>query len=96
MENYRRLRDLFSFPGFVARAKFKEEPDGLDTRMMNVVVTLRRKKKRQCVRTADIAVVVATTSARIAHAMSRWLGAASIMWSLSAGAYIARGARPCM
>jgi len=44
MENYRRLLDLFSVPGFVARAKFKEELDGSGTGVMAKIVTLRRKK----------------------------------------------------
>jgi len=94
MENYRRLRDLFSFPGFVARAKFKEELDDSDTKMMAKVVTLHRKKKRQYVRTADIAAVVATISARTAHAICQWLDAA-YTWNLRAGAYIARGVLAC-
>jgi len=90
MKICRRLRDLVSFPGFVARALFKETEDAKNVK----VVTLRRQKKRQCVRTAGIAAVAVTINARIGHAICVWRGTAST-WNLIAGGCSARGAVAC-
>jgi len=90
MKICRRLRDLFSFPGFIARAVFKEAADDSNDR----VVMLRRQKKRQYVRAVGIVAAAATISARIGRVIYAWRGGLCT-WSLIAGACDARGAVAC-
>src|SRR3546814_3890279 len=59
MKTGRSLRELFSFPGFVAAATLKGEFG--DPKMR--IVSLRRRKKQRCARTAAIAAAAATTNA---------------------------------
>jgi len=90
MKICRRLRDLFSFPGFIARTVFKEVADDSNVGVM----TLRRQKKQQSVRAVGIVAAAATISARIGRATYAWRGGLC-MWSLIAGACNARGAVAC-
>jgi hypothetical protein len=91
METGRTLRDLFSFPGFVASAKLK----GVFGDPRARVVTLRRRKKRLCVRIAAICAAAATTSSPAAPETFGW-PAGFCMLSLIAGVFAARDAAACM
>jgi len=91
MKICRRLRDLFSFHGFVARAIFKEELAESNVK----VVTLRRQKKRQYVRSAGIAAAAATISVRVGHEICMQQEGA-YTWSLNAGGCCAQSATACI
>src|SRR3546814_8892602 len=68
MKTGRSLRELFSFPGFVAAATLKGEFG--DPKMR--IVSLRRRKKQRCARTAAIAAAAATTNACSVPATCVW------------------------
>jgi len=90
MKTCRRLRDLFSFPGFEARVTLKPMPADDNAR----IVTLRRQKKRRCARTAGIAAAAATINADAWRVMCVW-PVAVCMWSLNAGGCSVRDVMAC-
>lgn len=68
MKTGRSLRELFSFQGFVAAATLK----GVFGDPKARVVTLRRRKKRPCARTAATVAAADTTSASAVPATCGW------------------------
>lgn len=91
MKTGRSLRELFSFPGFVAAATLK----GVFGDPKARIVTLRRRKKQRSVQTVAIVVAAVTTSAPAAPATCVWPDG-SCMWSSNAGGSTVPGAAACM
>ncbi len=91
MKAGRSLRELFSFPGFVAAATLRGEFGDPKLR----VVTLRRRKKRPCVRTAATAAAAGMTRGCAVRATCV-LPAGTCMSSSSVGACTARDVAACM
>ena len=89
MKSGRSLRELFSFPGFVAAATLK----GVFGDPKARIVPLRRRKKRPCAPTAGTAAAADTTSACTVPAICGPTG--SCTWSSSAGGSGARDAVAC-
>lgn len=91
MKSARKLRDLFSFPGFVAHATLK----GVFGDPKIRIVTLRRRKKRLNVPSVAIDVEVDMTSASVVPETFGWpIG--TCMLSSSVGGCGARGAAACV
>lgn len=91
MKKPRSIRELFSFPGFVAKAKLQGV---LGDRFARVVVLQRRKKQRYAL-AVDTDAEVDTTNARVeCETFLSQVGASTL--SLSAGGYTAPGAEPCL
>jgi len=91
MKDCRRLRDLFSFPGFVARARLAPVEHDSKAR----IVILQRQKKRRCVRTVGIVAAAVTISVFTVRVTCAWRGGACL-WNLSAGECVVQDARACM
>jgi hypothetical protein len=91
MKTGRSLRELFSFPGFVAAATLK----GVFGDPKARIVSLRRRKKRPFARIAAIAAAAATTSACAEPETCVWpVGACTL--SSSVGESTAPGVAACM
>lgn len=90
MKAGRSLRELFSFPGFVAAATLRGEFGDPKLR----VVTLRRRKKRPSVRTAATAAAAGMTRGCAVRATCVW-PAGTCMSSSSVGACTARDVAAC-
>lgn len=90
MKSGRSLRELLSFPGFVAAATLKGVFGDPKTR----IVILRRRKKRLCVPTAVTAAAAATTGAYAVPVICGW-PARSCTWSSSAGGSTVQAAAAC-
>lgn len=91
MKTGRSLRESFSFRGFVVAATLK----GVFGDPKARIVTLRRRKKQRCARTAATAAAVATTGVCVAPATCGWL-TGSCTWSSNVGGSTVRGAAACM
>lgn len=90
MKSGRSLRELFSFPGFVAAATLCGEFGDPKAR----IVTLRRRKKRPCARTAATAAAAGMTVDCAVHATCVWR-AGSCTSSSSVGEFSVRGVAAC-
>ena len=91
MKTGRSLRELFAFPGFVAAATLQ----GVFGDPKARIVSLRRRKKQRCARTAVIAAAIATTSGCAKPVTCVWPGG-TCMWSSNVGGLTAPGAAACM
>jgi hypothetical protein len=84
------LRELFSFPGFVAAATLRGDFGDPKAR----IVTLRRRKKRRCAPIAAIAAAAAMTRVCAEPVTYAW-PVGYCMWSSNAGGSTARGVGAC-
>lgn len=76
MANFTRLRDLYSFPGFVPAATIR----GVFGDPYAIVITLRRRRKKPPAAYAALAIAPSTTKPRAKSATSTAVAAAST-WS---------------
>ena len=83
------FRELYSFPGFRAKSRFKS---GIQGDPNARVVALVRRQKKRCVRSAGSLRVVTTTKRSNGFEMST-PGKHGFIWTLSTGDCIARRAR---
>ena len=90
MESGRSLRELFSFPGFVAAATLRGEFGNPKVR----IVTLRRRKKGSIAFPAGTAAAAATTRGCAARAICVWR-TGSCTLSSCVGACSARDVAAC-
>jgi len=86
MAKLKRLLDIYRFPGFVPQTKVR----GIFGDPLAVVITLRRRRKKLSVASADKPTAATTTSGHAASATSPVATSASISTSRCAG-FVALG-----
>ncbi len=91
MKSCKTIKDLFSFPGFLANAKLT----GVFGDRYARVVTLRRRKKQPSVPSVATSAGTGTTNRSNAFVIFRWQ-VYECIWMLNAGESNARGVMACM
>lgn len=91
MESPKTIKDLFSFPGFVANVSMA----GVFGDRYARRITLTRRKKRRSVRCAAIDARDGMTKPSSVFVICRLPDTGS-SWNLSVGAFIAQGVTACM